>query len=195
MFVEDSDSGDFRRKLTTPFYLPHSDPRSEEGDFASYSYGEDGDKKKRSAQCERAVVEDGNIIDLPKPVQSRKKGASPKAAKDGQKTVRGDKKKVNKTEPRENYEESWPEYMGEANPFQPHRQQQDHFQQQDPYQQHEQQPYQHPYQQDQHQQDTYQHHHQQQYVWPSYFSCGRSLTSSLEASVSSQHDGWSLRFA
>jgi hypothetical protein len=41
MFDENSDPGHFRHKLpiSTPFYLPFSDPRSKEGDFSSYSYG------------------------------------------------------------------------------------------------------------------------------------------------------------
>jgi hypothetical protein len=41
MFDENSDPGHFRHKLpiSTPFYLPSSDPRSKEGDFSSYSYG------------------------------------------------------------------------------------------------------------------------------------------------------------
>ena len=124
-----------------------------------------------SIQQEVAAAEDENIIDLSKPVKLPKKETSPKADKDGEKKVKGDKKKkVSKKEPMpENYEEPWPEYMGEANPFQPHQQQQQahyqqHQQQQDSYQQHPQQQdfYPQHQQQQQQQQDTFQQHQQQQ---------------------------------
>jgi hypothetical protein len=59
MWDEGSDLWD-RPKLPTPFYLPSSDPRAKEGDFASYSHG-------------------------PSP-------RAPKAAKDGEKKVKGEKK-------------------------------------------------------------------------------------------------------
>jgi len=124
-------------------------------------------------------VEDENIIDLSKPVKLPEKEASPKAAKDGEKKAKGDKKKVNKKEQpaQDNYDEQWPDYAGEPNPFQqpqqdPYQHYQQYQQQQDPYQQHQQQqdPYQQnqqqdPYQQYQQQQrDPYpQHHHQQPY--------------------------------
>jgi hypothetical protein len=116
------------------------------------------EKPKEVAEPIKQKVEDENIIDLTKPVKLPKKEASPKAGKDGEKKVKGDKKKVSKKEQpaQENYDESWPEYMGESN-FQQNHQQQDQYQQH----QHQQQP--DPYQQ---QHDNFQQHHQQQQQQP-----------------------------
>lgn len=54
MVLIDSSPAGPRRKVTAPFYLPFSDPRSEEGDFSSYSHkpherksGQGGDKSNR----------------------------------------------------------------------------------------------------------------------------------------------------
>jgi hypothetical protein len=115
------------------------------------------EKPKEVAVPIKQKVEDENIIDLSKPVKLPKKEASPKAGKDGEKKLKSDKKKVNKKEQQaqENYDEPWPEYTGESNPFQPHHQQQDPYPQ---YQQ--QQP--DPYQQQHQQQDNFQQQHQQQ---------------------------------
>lgn len=50
----DSSPAGPRHKVTTPFYLPSSDPRSKEGDFSSYSHksherksGQGGEKSNR----------------------------------------------------------------------------------------------------------------------------------------------------
>jgi hypothetical protein len=90
-----------------------------------------------SIQQEVVAVGDEDIVDLSKPVKSRKKETSPMAGKDGEKKVKGDKKKASKKEPlpQENYDDPWPDYMGKSNPFQPQ-------QQQDPFSQHQQQQYQ-----------------------------------------------------
>jgi hypothetical protein len=136
------------------------------------------------------VVDDENIIDLSIPVKStKKKDASPKADKDGDKKVKGEKKKVNKKPlaAQEHYGEQWqgPDpFQQQQDPFQQHhdpfQQQQDPFQQQqDPFQQQQQGPFQQqqdPFQQQQdpfgqrqdpfHQPQHQQQQQQQQYQQP-----------------------------